>query len=60
MGILWGLDSVQTIFLAENVPIHFDIIDNFRWEGPVTRERLKKNPIILLVLFLLTIRDLNL
>jgi len=30
------------------VPIHFDIIENFSWEDPVTRERLKKNRVILL------------
>lgn len=41
-------DSVQRVFQAGNIPIHFDVIDNFTWEDPVIRERLKKNRVILL------------
>ncbi|KAL4449620.1 hypothetical protein ABPG74_007443 [Tetrahymena malaccensis] len=41
-------NSVQQVFKAANVPIHFDVIENFSWEDPVTRERLKKNRVILL------------
>lgn len=40
--------SVQKVFKSANVPIHFDVLENFSWEDPVTRERLKKNRVILL------------
>lgn len=40
--------SVQDVFKALHVPVHFDVLDNFNFDSHEMQERLKKNECILL------------
>jgi hypothetical protein len=44
----FNIESVIDVFEAYNVPINFDLIDNFTFEDVSRRELLKKNKCILL------------